>query len=190
MRERSWPVVKRLPRGLARLLLSRPMSRFESVRCYRLIFEVARGLLAGLLCGGRSAVVRAQDSMPGMSMPVPQTVEKNSAGMFPTNLLPERQRRGGVTVFAVPNRMSFVGAAQFLVWHLAQPEGLKAGCRTRTRASVEYSKPLTGKSWSSSIIWGRNQSTYTKRNLNSYTVESVFANPSKQLHYWAHGARR
>jgi hypothetical protein len=38
---------------------------------------------------------------------------------------------------------------------------------------VEYSKPMPGGSWSSSLIWGRDHSTYTKRNLNSYTAESV-----------------
>ncbi len=64
-------------------------------------------------------------------------------------------------------------AAQFSVGHLAHPEMLEPGDQTRTTASVEYSKPMPGGSWSSSIIWGRDHSTYTKRNLNSYTVESV-----------------
>jgi hypothetical protein len=65
-------------------------------------------------------------------------------------------------------------AAQVSVGHLAHPELLERGDQTRSTASVEYSKPLPGEgTWSSSIIWGRDHSTYTKRNLNSYTIESV-----------------
>ncbi len=64
-------------------------------------------------------------------------------------------------------------AAQVSVGHLIHPEMLEIGDQTRSTASVEYSKPMPGGSWSSSLIWGRNHSTYTKRNLNSYTLESV-----------------
>ncbi len=64
-------------------------------------------------------------------------------------------------------------AAQFSIGHLAHPEVLEPGDQTRTTASLAYSKPLPGGSWSSSFIWGRNHSTYTKRNSNSYTMESV-----------------
>lgn len=64
-------------------------------------------------------------------------------------------------------------AAQVSVGHLAHPEVLERGDQTRSTASVEYSRPLPGGSWSSSLIWGRDHSTYTKRNLNSYTAESV-----------------
>ncbi|MBV9613711.1 MAG: hypothetical protein JO091_14650 [Acidobacteriaceae bacterium] len=32
---------------------------------------------------------------------------------------------------------------------------------------------MPGGSWSSSVIWGRNHSTYTTRNLNAYTAESI-----------------
>ncbi len=63
--------------------------------------------------------------------------------------------------------------AQLSVGHLTHPEALEPGDQTRTTASVEYSKPMPEGSWSSSLIWGRDHSTYTKRNLNSYTVESV-----------------
>jgi hypothetical protein len=66
-------------------------------------------------------------------------------------------------------------AIQASVGHLAHPEMLEPGDQTRSTASVEYSKPLPGGSWSSSVIWGRDHSTYTKRNLNSYTVESVLS---------------
>ncbi len=64
-------------------------------------------------------------------------------------------------------------AAQFSIGHLTHPEVFEPGDQTRATASIEYSKPLPGGSWSSSFIWGRDHSTYTKRNLNSYTIESV-----------------
>jgi len=64
-------------------------------------------------------------------------------------------------------------AAQVSVGHLAHPELLERGDQTRSTASVEYSKPLPGGSWSTSAIWGRDHHTYTARNLNSYTLESV-----------------
>lgn len=64
-------------------------------------------------------------------------------------------------------------AAQVSMGHLTHPEALERGDQFRTTASVEYSKPMPGGSWSSSFIWGRDHSTYTKRNLNSYTAESV-----------------
>ncbi len=64
-------------------------------------------------------------------------------------------------------------AAQVSVGHLTHPEMLESGDQTRSTASVEYSKPIAGSSWSTTLIWGRNHSTYTKRNTNSYTAESV-----------------
>ncbi len=64
-------------------------------------------------------------------------------------------------------------AAQVSVGHLVHPEMLEPGDQTRSTASIEYSKPIRGASWSTSAIWGRDHSTYTKRNLNSYTLESV-----------------
>ncbi len=64
-------------------------------------------------------------------------------------------------------------AAQFSVGHLTHPEALEPGDQTRTTASIEYAKPLPGGSWSTSLIWGRDHSTFTKRDTNSYTLESV-----------------
>lgn len=64
-------------------------------------------------------------------------------------------------------------AAQVSAGHLTHPEALEAGDQFRTTASVEYSKPMQGSSWSSSLIWGRVHNTYTKRNLEGYTAESV-----------------
>jgi hypothetical protein len=66
-------------------------------------------------------------------------------------------------------------AAQVSVGHLTRPEEFETGDQTRTTASVTYSKPMpSGSSWSSSAVWGRNHSTETKRDTNSYLVESVF----------------
>ncbi|MBV8780964.1 MAG: hypothetical protein JO353_06160 [Phycisphaerae bacterium] len=64
-------------------------------------------------------------------------------------------------------------AAQFSAGHLTHPEALEPGDQMRTTASLHYSKPLTHGDWSSSFIWGRNHSTNTKRNTNSYTIESL-----------------
>lgn len=64
-------------------------------------------------------------------------------------------------------------ATQMSVGRLTKPEALESGDQTRVTASVEYSKPMPGGSWSSSLIWGRDHSTATKRNLNSFLVESV-----------------
>ncbi len=64
-------------------------------------------------------------------------------------------------------------AAQVSAGHLTHPEALEPGDQTRVTSSLEYSKPMTSGSWSSSVIWGRDHSTYTKRNTNAYTAESV-----------------
>lgn len=72
-------------------------------------------------------------------------------------------------------------AAQVSVGRLARPELLEPGDQVRTTASVEYSKPMPGGSWSSSLIWGRIHSTDTKRDLNSYLAESVLPIHSKNF---------
>jgi hypothetical protein len=64
-------------------------------------------------------------------------------------------------------------AAQVSVGRLTHPEALEPGDQVRSTASVEYTKPMSGGSWASSLIWGRNHSTATGRNLNSYLAESV-----------------
>ena len=64
-------------------------------------------------------------------------------------------------------------AAQFSGGRIAHPEQLEPGDQVRTTASLAYSKPLANGTWSSSFIWGRNHNTATKRDLNSYLVESV-----------------
>jgi len=72
-------------------------------------------------------------------------------------------------------------ATQISTGHLTKPEALEPGNQFRTTASLEYSKPMPGGSWSSSLIWGRVHNTYTKRNLNSYTAESVLPVRSKNF---------
>ena len=63
-------------------------------------------------------------------------------------------------------------AAQVSVGRLAHPEALEPGDQLRATASIEYTRPMPGGSWASSLIWGRNHSTATGRNLNSYLLES------------------
>jgi hypothetical protein len=64
-------------------------------------------------------------------------------------------------------------AAQISAGKITHPEALEPGDQVRATASLHYSKPMQGGSWSSSFIWGRNHSTATHRDLNSYLVESV-----------------
>jgi hypothetical protein len=64
-------------------------------------------------------------------------------------------------------------AAQFSVGRIAHPEALETGNQVRTTASLHYTKPMQGGSWSSSLIWGRTHNTASLRNLNSYLAESV-----------------
>lgn len=65
-------------------------------------------------------------------------------------------------------------AAQFSTGRLTHPEALEPGDQLRTTASLSYSKPKPGGSWSSSLIWGRNHYTATGLNQNSFLAESVF----------------
>jgi len=64
-------------------------------------------------------------------------------------------------------------AAQVSFGRLAHPEVLEPGDQTRVTASVEYTRPMNGASWSSTLGWGRTHSTATFRNLNSFLAESV-----------------
>jgi hypothetical protein len=72
-------------------------------------------------------------------------------------------------------------AAQVSVGRIAKPEALEPGDQIRATASLAYSRPMQGGSWSSSFIWGRNHYTATGRNLNSYLAESVV--PIRQLNF-------
>jgi len=73
-------------------------------------------------------------------------------------------------------------AAQVSTGRLAHPEALEAGDQVRTTASLAYSKPMPGGSWSSSFIWGRDHFLATQRNTNSYTVESVV--PVRKINFF------
>jgi hypothetical protein len=42
-------------------------------------------------------------------------------------------------------------------------------------ASAHYSRPIdNGNNWSTSLIWGRNHDTFTRHNVNSYLLETVY----------------
>jgi len=64
-------------------------------------------------------------------------------------------------------------AAQVSVGRITHPEALEPGDQVRVTSSLEYTRPMPGGSWSSSLVWGRTHSTATHRNLNSYLAESV-----------------
>jgi hypothetical protein len=64
-------------------------------------------------------------------------------------------------------------AAQVSTGRIAKPEALEPGDQIRSTASIEYGRPVAGGTWASSLIWGRNHSTATHRDLNSYLIESV-----------------
>lgn len=58
---------------------------------------------------------------------------------------------------------------QVSVGRLAHPEALESGDIVRSTASLHYSSG----GWSSSLIWGRNHKTATRRDGNSFALESV-----------------
>jgi hypothetical protein len=83
---------------------------------------------------------------------------------------PMNSYAGRVSIFPANNWM-----AQFSAGRIAKPEPLEAGDVVRTTASLHYTRPMSeGNAWSTSLIWGRNHSTLTKRNLDSYLLESVY----------------
>ena len=58
---------------------------------------------------------------------------------------------------------------------LTRPERQEPGDVVRSTASMHYTRPLaSGAAWSSSLIWGRDHSTFTGHNLNSYLAETVY----------------
>ena len=73
-----------------------------------------------------------------------------------------------LSVFPTENWM-----AQFSVGRIAKPERQEPGDVVRATASIHYTRPMQGSSWSTSLIWGRNHETLDGRNLNSYLLESV-----------------
>jgi hypothetical protein len=73
-----------------------------------------------------------------------------------------------LSVFPTKNWM-----AQVSVGRIAQPERQEPGDVVRSTASLHYTRPMQGASWSTSLIWGRNHKTLDHRNGNSYLLESV-----------------
>ncbi|HEY6391777.1 MAG TPA: hypothetical protein VIX89_10895 [Bryobacteraceae bacterium] len=73
-----------------------------------------------------------------------------------------------VSYFATENWMM-----QVSVGRLARPERQEAGDVVRSTASIHYTRPMYGSSWSTSLIWGRNHKTLDRRNSKSYLLESV-----------------
>jgi hypothetical protein len=73
-----------------------------------------------------------------------------------------------LSVFPAKNWM-----AQVSVGRLARPEQQEPGDVVRSTASLQYTRPMQGSSWSTSLIWGRNHKTLDHRNSNSYLLESV-----------------
>jgi len=63
--------------------------------------------------------------------------------------------------------------AQVSVGRLARPERQSPGDVVRSTASIHYTRPMQGSSWSTSLIWGRNHQILDHHNLNSYLLESV-----------------
>jgi hypothetical protein len=72
-------------------------------------------------------------------------------------------------------------AAQISAGRLAHPEALEPGDQTRVTSSLEYTRALPGGSWSSTLAWGHTHNTETRRNLNSYLVESVLPIKRKNI---------
>jgi hypothetical protein len=72
------------------------------------------------------------------------------------------------SVFPAPN-----WTAQVSVGRLTKPEALEPGDVVRTTASVSYSRPIDGSSWSTSFIFGRNHNTADGLGTNAFLLESV-----------------
>ena len=74
-------------------------------------------------------------------------------------------------------RLSYFPAKNWMmqvsVGRLARPERQEPGDVVRSTASIHYTRPMLGSSWSTSLIWGRNHKTLDQRNSNSYLLESV-----------------
>jgi hypothetical protein len=64
-------------------------------------------------------------------------------------------------------------SAQVSAGRLHKPEALEPGDQLRSTASVTYNRPFDHGDWATSVIWGRDHETDTKRNINSYLLESV-----------------
>jgi hypothetical protein len=90
---------------------------------------------------------------------------------------PMNSYSGRVSVLPAKNWM-----AQFSMGYLTEPERPTDGGHAeshgdvvRTTASLHYTRPrFSGNAWSTSLIWGRNHSVDSKRDTDSYLVETVY----------------
>ena len=57
---------------------------------------------------------------------------------------------------------------------LHNPEAHAPGDVIRVTASAHYTRAVAAGDWSTSLIWGRNHSTATQRNLNSWLAETLY----------------
>jgi hypothetical protein len=75
-------------------------------------------------------------------------------------------------------RLSILPASNWLVQfsagRITRPEAQEDGDVVRATASLHYTKPVSNGQWSSSLIWGRNHETESKRNVNSYLAETLY----------------
>jgi len=75
-------------------------------------------------------------------------------------------------------RLSILPASNWLfqvsAGRITHPEAQEDGDVVRTTASLHYTRPVSNGQWSSSLIWGRNHETESKRNVNSYLAETLF----------------
>jgi hypothetical protein len=89
---------------------------------------------------------------------------------------PMNSYSGRVSVFPGKNWM-----AQFSAGRLTEPErptdehAESHGDVVRTTASLHYTRPVfKGSAWSTSLIWGRNHSINSKRDTDSYLIETLY----------------
>ena len=83
---------------------------------------------------------------------------------------PMNSYAGRVSVMPSSNWLFQVSAGR-----LTKPERQEPGDVVRTTASLHYIRPVAKGQWSSSLIWGRNHETLSKRNVNSYLAETLLA---------------
>lgn len=75
---------------------------------------------------------------------------------------------GRVSMFPSRNWLAQVSAGR-----ISRPESHEPGDVIRTTGSLHYTRAVAGGDWSSSLIWGRNHSTSSKHDSDSFLLESV-----------------
>jgi hypothetical protein len=82
---------------------------------------------------------------------------------------PMNSYAGRVSILPSQNWLFQVSAGR-----ITKPERQENGDVIRTTASLHYTRPVSHGQWSSSLVWGRNHETLSKRNVNSYLAESLY----------------